>query len=178
MAKSKVVKNTLRALGIRQQQPEHLKGLAAKGAGKATRYKPGDERLKKNEGQRKQIVGARSMLKARSRVSEILKELQEQPIARELAKLMGLPEDTTIAQAVAFSLVWQALQGDVAAIKHLQLNTENLRDGVPTPPPGPPPRMLIRFLKPENNPVVTAPPTIEATPPKTLPPFHADEGDE
>ncbi|HWY70692.1 MAG TPA: hypothetical protein VNX88_18640 [Terriglobales bacterium] len=177
MAKSKAVKSTLKALGIKQEQPDHLKGLAAKGAGKATRYKPGDERLKNNQGQRKQIVPARNVLKARARVSEILKELQGQPIAKELSNLLGLPEDTTIAQAVAFSLIWQALQGDVNAIKHLQLNVENLRDGVPTLPAGPPPVMKIVLVKPNEQP--KEPPTIEATPTKQLSaPFADNKGDE
>jgi hypothetical protein len=163
----------LRALGIKQEQPENLKGLAAKGAGKETRYKPGDPRLKKNQGQRKQIVGANSILKARNRVSEILKELQSQPIAKELAKLMGLPKDATVAQAVALALVFEALQGDVQAIKHLQLNTENLRDGAPAPS-GPPPHLSIKIIPTKDETVELK--TIEAVIPKPLPPF-ADKGE-
>jgi hypothetical protein len=170
MGKSR--KTLATALGIRKEQPEHLKGLAAKGAGKATRFKPGDERLKKNQGGRKQIVAASSILKARNRVSEILKELQEQPIAQELGKLMGLPKDATVAQAVAYALVFEALQGDVNAIKHLQLNTENLRDGAPALV-GPPPALNISFV----NTRTIEPPTIEAPTieVKPLPPFAVDK---
>src|SRR5690348_8374902 len=110
-------KRMLKALGIKQEKPPELVGH--EDATKPYRFKKGDNTVQKNnQGQRAQIVPNRSMLKARNRVSEILKELQEQPIAQELAKLMGLPKDTTVAQAVAFSLIFEALKGDVSAIKH------------------------------------------------------------
>lgn len=148
MRKSKTL---LKALGIKKEQPEHLKVAVAKGAGAATRYKPGDERLKKNKGQRAQLIPSRSILKARSRISEILKELQALPIARELSKLLKLPEGTTVAQGIAIALAVEALNGDVQAIKHLQLATEGLRDGAPQAPAGPPPSLSIVWVKPDGT---------------------------
>lgn len=178
MAKNNKTKSMLKALGIRQEQPPELAAATKRGAGKATRYKPGDERLKRNQGQRAQIVPSRSILKARTRVSEILKELQEQPIARELAKLMGLPPDTTVAQAVAFALVFEALKGDVNAIKHLQLNTENLRDGA-TPPPGPRPALSIVWVKPDGTKSKDIQqPQLNAPKPTVEPAFAGEEGNE
>jgi hypothetical protein len=165
-------KRMLKALGVKQEKPAELVGH--EDATKPYRFKKGDNRAQKNnKGQRGQIVPNRTMLKARTRVSEILKELQEQPIAQELGKLMGLPEDATVAQAVAFALVFEALKGDVSAIKHLQLNTENLRDGA-TPPAGPAPSLSIVFMKPDGTKSTTIePPTIEAQP--QLPPFAVDK---
>ena len=176
--KSPKTKRTLKALGIKQEKPPELVGH--EDATKPYRFQKGENRVQKNNlGARAQIVPPRSMLKARTRVSEILKELQEQPIAKELAKLMGLPKDTTVAQAVAFSLVFEALSGDVTAIKHLQLNTENLRDGATNNimVAGPPPSLKIVLVKsddvkstePLQLPTTEAEPTtIEAEP---LPPF-------
>lgn len=185
MAKSKS-KTLLRALGVKQEQPEQLRGLAAKGAGKATRYKPGDERLKKNQGQRKQIVPNRSLPKVKKKISELIKEIQHMPVAKEVAQMLGYPEDCTLAEAVVLSLFYQALQGDVAAVKHIQLNTENLRDGVPAFPVGPPPQMVIKFVKPDGtiaDPLqrrtIDAPPAIEAQPQsKRIAAPFADRGEE
>ena len=148
MSKSK---SLTKALGIKQEQPEQLKKALAKGAGKETRFKPGDPRLVKNKGQRNQIVPNRTIFKTRNQVSAILKEIQDKPITKELAKLLGLPENVTIAQAIALSLVFEALKGDVSAIKHLQLNTENLRDGAPAGPVGPPPSLSIVWVKPDGT---------------------------
>jgi hypothetical protein len=167
-------KRMLKALGIKQEKPKELRGH--EDATKPYRFKKGDNTVQKNNpGQRAQIVPPRSMLKARNRVSEILKELPEQPIAQELAKLMGLPKDTTVAQAVSFALIFEALKGDVSAIKHLQLNTEDLRDVVA--PAGPPPSLQITFVGPDEEVQHPAPLTLEAPKP-ALPPFAVDKGEQ
>jgi hypothetical protein len=168
-------KRMLKALGIKQEKPAELRGH--EDATLPYRFKKGDNTVQKNnKGQRAQIVPSRSMLKARNRVSEILKELQEQPVAQELAKLMGLPKDATVAQAVAFALVFEALKGDVSAIKHLQLNTEDLRDTIAAPA-GPPPSLQIMFVGPDEEVQQPAPLTLEA-PKQPLPPFAVDKGDD
>jgi hypothetical protein len=168
-------KRMLKALGIKQEKPKELVGH--EDATLPYRFKKGDNTVQKNnKGQRAQIVPSRSMLKARNRVSEILKELQEQPVAQELAKLMGLPKDATVAQAVAFALVFEALKGDVSAIKHLQLNTEDLRDTIAAPA-GPPPSLQIMFVGPDEEVEEQPALTIEAPKP-ALPPFAVDKGEQ
>jgi len=158
MSKRSKSKALTRALGLKSEQPKCLQGLAAKGAGAATRYKPGDERLTKNQGAKLQIVAPRLVGKTRKRLLELINEYSDLPIAENLASALGISgvdgSAPSFAEGVAMALHVAAIRGDVNAVKTiLQAQQEASSpavkrgaNGLPVPPEGWPPVLNIRFV--------------------------------
>ena len=154
------LKKVLRAVGFKEatkdpRQVENGKKTLAPYVDKTKPYRfvKGDPRL---TGPKKIVGGTRKMLiapgaipGAKKRISELLKELQDQPVAKELAKMLGVPEDSTLGFAVALALYHQALSGDVNAIKLLQFNTEGIMDQ-PAPVAAPTVVFEVIGVKPET----------------------------
>jgi len=169
MPRGPKIKKALKALGVKQEKPKELRGH--EDATKPYRFQPGDERLKKNQGQRLQVVPPRAQAAQRKRLSELVKDFQHLPLAKELASAMGIEGEATLVEAVTMGLFLAAIKGDINATKLIQALTEPER----AIPADSAPKLTIKVVRDRNESVVVTPtPTIEAEP-KQLPPFAVDK---
>ena len=165
--KSPKTKKALKALGIKQEKPKELVGH--EDATKPYRFQPGDERLKKNQGQRLQLIPPGAIATQRKRLSELVKDFQHLPLAKELATAMGIEGEATLVEAVTMGLFLAAIKGDINATKLIQALTEPERQvSVDSAP-----QLSIKIIRDRNESVVVTP-TIES-PQKQLPPFAVDK---
>ena len=171
MGKSPKVRKALKALGIKQDQPKELKGH--EDATAPYRFKPGDERLKNNQGARIQLVPPGAVATQRKRMNELIKEYQHLPLAKELASALHIEGEPTLIEAVVMALFIQAVRGDLSATKLIQEVTERSPSGGASA--GPPPTLRIKIVKEDQQPVVKLPPvpqlTEAAVEPEEVPPF-------
>jgi len=146
--KSPKTKEALKALGIKQEKPKELRGH--EDATKPHRFKPGDERLKKNKGSLGQIVPPRAVATQRKKMNELIQEFQHIPLAKELASALGIDGEATLVEAVVMGLYLQAIKGDINATKLIQAVTEPERKPGQFPA-GPPPALRIVVVDPNGK---------------------------
>lgn len=119
--KKSTTKKLTKAFGLKQEQPRCLKGLAAAGAGKETRFKPGDERLKNNQGAKLQIIPPAAIPKQRKNLLENIANLSGEFVSPELQEALRITttdgQPITFSEAVAHALHFAAIRGDVNAVK-------------------------------------------------------------
>lgn len=129
MTKRKSMKLT-KALGLKNEQPENLKGLAAAGAGKETRFKPGDERLKNNQGSRLQIVPPAVVKRQRKKFAELVQEFADSAVSNSFAEQMGIKRGGTVTlyeACVAGLFAAASMRGDLSALKTITEMVEEVQ---------------------------------------------------
>lgn len=171
MPKGPKVKKALKALGFKQEKPKELRGH--EDATKPYRFKKGDNTVQKNNGgARLQLIPPGAVATQRKRLSELVKEFQHLPLAKELASAMGIEGEATLVEAVTMGLFLAAIKGDMNATKLIQALTEPEKK--PGEYPANPPALQIVIV--DDKPEIPAPQPKElpAPPQPPLPPFAVE----
>lgn len=149
---TKKKKSLTKALGLKpkNKQPEALRKAVAAGAGKDTRFKPGDNSKQLGTGQKLQILPPRLIAKERKNLLEDIANLSGEFVSSELQEALKIQttdgEPVTFSTAVAYALHFAAIRGDVQAVKTILEAQSQMK----SPANGKPPHIMqIEFVEEE-----------------------------